>query len=107
MKTTIRSQPVRQWVGLIWLVASFDSFAQPSAAHPSVPGTPGVATQRAVVNLAELPQQDAGDDANPPLRPPPHRNDVDSPPTASSFQGFVSDGVSPPDTHGAVGLNHV
>src|SRR6266487_3461932 len=94
------------WVGMIWLAARFDTFGQPAATHFSMRGTQEVATQRAVVNFAELPEQEAGDDANPPSRPPPPL-DTDSPPLASSFQGFASDGVSPPDTHGAVGLNHV
>ena len=97
------------WVGLIWLAAGFDTFGQPASAQLSLPGTPGVATQQAVVNLAELPEQEAGDDANPPPRPPPHRNDVGSPPLASSFQGFLKSSVDlfPPDTHGAVGLNYL
>src|SRR5437870_9989476 len=96
------------WSALALLTApSFDTFGQPAATQPSVSGTPGVATQRAVVNFAELPEQQAGADANPPPRPPPHPNFLDSPPLASSFLGFVSDGSFPPDTHGAVGLNQV
>ncbi|PYI87120.1 MAG: hypothetical protein DME26_07150, partial [Verrucomicrobia bacterium] len=103
-----RATPLQRclWVGLICLAAAFVTFGQPASPRFSLRGTQEVATQRAVVNFAELPEQEAGDDANPPSRPPPPL-DTDSPPLASSFQGFISDGEFPPDTHGAVGLNHV
>src|SRR6266581_1916414 len=59
-----RATPLQRclWVGLIWLVASFDTLAQQAAARLSMRGTQEVATQRAVVNFAELPQQETRDE---------------------------------------------
>ena len=88
-------------------VAALVTFGQSASGQPSVYGMPGVATQRSVVNLAALPQQEPEINVTPPPRTRPGRKDLDSPSLASSFQGFLSDGAVPPDTHGAVGLSHI
>jgi hypothetical protein len=83
----------------------------------SVSGTPGVATQRAVVNFAELARQGALATAAMPaaslaapaeFAPASLGETPPSPAAASSFLGFLSDSQFwVPDTHGAVGPNHV
>src|SRR4030095_6316750 len=103
------------WAALGLLAApGFETFGQPASPRLSLRGTPDVATQRAVVNLAELPQQEAGavgasDPSQAGGRIKGANSETDSPPLASSFRGFLESSVDEiiPDTHGAVGLNHL
>jgi hypothetical protein len=111
----LRTRHVCLWAALGLLAAPcLNTFGQPAPAQLFVPGTPGVATQRAVVDLAELPQQDAGavgaSDSIPAGGGIKGANsETDSPPLASSFQGFLKSSVDffVPDTHGAVGPSHL
>ncbi len=82
-------------------------------------GTPGVASRSAVVNFAELARQAAPPAALPPDAGSPASAGFSSasvggtppsPAPASSFLAYEDDGVTdlpPPDTHGAVGPNHL
>jgi len=80
-------------------------------------GTPGVATQRAVLNFPELARQAASPVAAPPeasFAAPVRFTSASlgetppSPAPASSFQALDDDGSAEvPDTHGAVGPNHL
>jgi len=74
--------------------------AEFAEAQEFVTGTAGVATRRAVVNFSEIARQSGGNSPSA-LR--------DSPRPASNFQAFEDNGGSewPPDTHGAVGPNHL
>src|SRR5438445_646042 len=82
------------------------------AAQESVTGTPGVATRRAVMNFAELPQEPT---PSGPYTVPQERTvsapqtEAASPLPASSFPalGPIGDRPPPPDTMGAVGPNHL
>src|SRR5437867_8249536 len=82
------------------------------AAQQSVTGTPGVATRRAVMNFAELPQEWT---ASGPYKVPQEwtasgpQTEAASPLPASSFPalGEISSRPPPPDTMGAVGPNHL
>jgi hypothetical protein len=78
-------------------------------------GTPGVATQRAVVNFFELAQKERqayaqrivlSDASGGAFSPASESGSPPSPEPASSFLAYEDDGVTdlpPPDTHGAVG----
>jgi hypothetical protein len=81
-------------------------------------GTPGVATQRAVLNFAELarqaapgvvPQPNVGLGAPAEFTPASMGGTAPSPAPASSFPGLIDDTFQAPpsDTHGAVGPNHL
>ncbi len=90
----------------------------PNAAQESVPGMPGVATKRAVVNFAELALRESpvppASQPNGPVANGPTIAGVDACPVTnapapiSSFLAYEDNGrESPPDSQGAVGPNHL
>jgi hypothetical protein len=72
-------------------------------------GTPGVATQRAVVNFAELARRAESPDAPTGFAPASMSGTPPSPAPASSFLALLGEGElkDKPDTQGAVGPNHL
>ncbi len=115
-----------RFVTLFVLGALADSPAQAATSpHESQPisrrGTPGVADRHAVVNVADLPVrvQVKGDLAasdvftpaaiQAPVPAAASTPENPSPPPASSFSALldIADGYNAPDSHGAIGPNHI